>query len=399
MHKILASSVSVLALAISSCPQAFGEIAGVDVAPGGVYISIEGGPQGMSAPEVAAHGAISTTQARVDGGYAGVFASAGYNGGVSTAQATSVAVATNGTFITAAQAISPPPSVAAYAQNGSASQTAYAEGGNFISVDDGPYAGFSVGYVFYQPFLRFFQRAELYGSFTTTSSSQSVAGAASGFSVDGNTAFASVSLGWPLAVSTYVKQRLDQDDFILRLKTENLRPGRPLAIYASFEPFYKYLDQDTAMAARVPLAGCSCSDITVPFPSLASRSAGVNGNLFGAQLALEASYPVIERVNWIGRASAGVYVLDAEGAFKDNFGTNNSITDDLQSLGVRLGAESGFRFTLSPRAWLSATGSVDYLSDVPTAVLPRRPTDTPAHVGTDEMTVYRATGRLTLAVQ
>lgn len=410
MLKILTSSASVLALAICGSPQAFGEIAGVDVAPGGFYISLEGGSQRTSALDVAAHGNISATQSQVSGGYAGVFASAGHYTGVDWVQSTTSEVVTHGTFVTAGHADSPPPQASAYAQTGGVTQSAYSNGSNLISSDDGAFAGFSAGYVFPQPLYGFIQRAELYGSFWNASARQSVAGAAAGLSMDAGTAFASVSLGSPLMVATYVRQTLDQDEIVLRLKTDNWRPGGykdggykdgggAFAIFASFEPFYKYLSQDTAMTASLPLAGCACMDIKIPFPALASRYAAVTGNFFGAQFALEASYPVAAGVDWIGRASAGVYLLEADGVFKDNFGKFNYITDNVQTAGLRLGAESGLRFTLSPRVWLSATGSIDYLSDVPTAMLPRYSTDRPAHVGLDDLTVYKALGRLTFAVQ
>jgi hypothetical protein len=189
-----------------------------------------------------------------------------------------------------------------------------------------------------------------------------------------------------------VAQDLEQDDVVLSFKTRSFSTPSPFRFLLSFEPFYRYLNQDTKLTASIPL------NIGGPFPSAIYRNASATGNFYGAQLALEGSYPLSPGVTWIGRTSAGAYGLDAAGSFSDNFGVTNHITDSNQSGGIRLGAETGLRFSLSQCAWFSATASVDYFSDVPTAVLPRFTGDPAAHLGRDDLTIYKATGRLTFAI-
>ncbi len=363
MFKILPLSASVLGLAISGWSHACAEIAGVDVPPGGVYVTLEGGFQGTTAPNVAAHGEIDGVQATGAGGSAGAFASAASVPAVTYANAMTITGPGPGVAIAQADSSAPPAQATALAQVGAAWATADPDGGNFIAANDRSYAGFSAGYVLRQQ-LGAFQRIEIHGSFSSATASQYVPGAAAGLSVDGRTAFASASEGPAYPVASQVRQNLAQDDVIVRFKTGSAGWGTPFAVLFSFEPFFHAMSQSTGMAASMPLADGW-------FPNVALRDASVEGRFFGAQIAVEASYPFEPWVSWVGRASGGVYFLQAEGSYSDNFGRVSLILDDVRSGGCRLGAESGLRFTLAPDVWLSATGSVDYFSDVPTAELPR----------------------------
>jgi hypothetical protein len=73
------------------------------------------------------------------------------------------------------------------------------------------------------------------------------------------------------------------------------------------------------------------------------------------------------------------------------------ISDGSSRAGYRLGAEAGFRYAVNSSTWLSLTTSVDYLSEVPTAILPRFENDSAAHVGFDDLLDWRSGIRLTFA--
>jgi hypothetical protein len=390
MFKVLKLGAMAPALAALGLAPAFAEIADVDVKPGGFYVSVEGGSETAALPSVAAHGMIVGKQSKDAGSAAGAFAA-----GVDSSRAVAIAnvqtVARSGSADAFAAAAGTPPFAIAGAVSNGVTQAASAYGGNYIKADDGAFAGFSAGHVFLRPLLDIFQRFEVSAGFGGASASERVVGAASGMSVDARTAFASVSQGPDFAVASAVKQEIEQDEVIFRLKTRSTQSFAPFSLLVSVEPFYRRFDQDTRMTAHMPLA-------IAGFPIDAFRNATVSADYYGAQLALEASYHIAPRMTWIGRAAAGGYILESNGRFRDNFGVTRLIDDSVYSGGLRTGAETGLRFQLTPSSWLSVTGSIDYFSDAPTAVLPCYPTERPAHSGLDDVTDYRATARLTFAI-
>jgi hypothetical protein len=88
----------------------------------------------------------------------------------------------------------------------------------------------------------------------------------------------------------------------------------------------------------------------------------------------------------------------SSGTVVTNVGTFKvGVSDGSSRAGYRLGAEAGFRYAVNSSTWLSLTTSVDYLSEVPTAILPRFENDSAAHVGFDDLLDWRSGIRLTFA--
>jgi hypothetical protein len=193
-------------------------------------------------------------------------------------------------------------------------------------------------------------------------------------------------------VNVDIDQSLSTKEIGFRFKSD--RRAGPLAVALSAEPFYIRYDQETDTNATANFFNAIFGT--------ANRHSDVSANLFGAQLALEAALPLAENLSLIGRGSAGVYNVSADGDFSSGsaqaLGTFKvGISDGSSRAGYRLGAEAGFRYTVNSSTWLSLTTSVDYLSEVPTAVLPRFETDSAAHLGFDDLLDWRSGIRLTFA--
>jgi hypothetical protein len=112
--------------------------------------------------------------------------------------------------------------------------------------------------------------------------------------------------------------------------------------------------------------------------------------------------PLFDKVSLIGRGSAGVYGVTANGDFNSKFVVDSTpfqgrVSDDGSRTGYRLGAEAGLRYVVNSSTWLSLTSSVNYLSEVPTAILPRGDSDRAAHIAFDDLLDWRTGVRLTFA--
>jgi hypothetical protein len=190
-----------------------------------------------------------------------------------------------------------------------------------------------------------------------------------------------------------IEQSLSTREIGFRFKSD--RRAGPLAFALSAEPFYIRYDQETDTNAIA-------TDFSYAFFGRANRHSDVSANLFGAQLALEAALPLAGNLSLIGRGSAGVYNVSADGDFSSGavqpgFTSKASVSDGSSRAGYRLGAEAGFRYAVNSSTWLSLTTSVDYLSEVPTAVLPRFQSDSAAHIGFDDLLDWRSGIRLTFS--
>ena len=398
---------------------AMAEIGAVAGRPGGVYVSVEGSYQAQNGPDVAAFGDVAATPGAGNGFAAtGTFAT---NGLVVTRGITSVpgseqdvtAISSGANAsINAALSSGTPPNVAtANAQaaanlegftsalvdvlaNG-ASARANAEGGRFISAGSSFAGALTIGYFLPMPLTGTFERVEVYGGYTRNTERDGVKGAAAGISVDGTTAFAVAASGNGAAfgitpVSVAARQETSFGEIGLRLKSR--RMAAPVPLFLSVEGFYARYDQSTAM--RADTGGLISSQLA---PQLIRRNADTDGDLFGTQLALETSIPVSgTALELIGRAAGGIYHLAAEGRFSDNFGNDTHIRDRQSTVGLRFGGEAGVRIALGQATSFTLSGGIDHFTDVPRAVLPRFAGDGPARVGTDDLTTYRATGRLTI---
>jgi hypothetical protein len=118
-------------------PMAHAEI-GMPAAPGGIYLSFEGGYHQSDAPGVSAQGFQSVTPGTPFPGFHTV----------STSTGSSLPF--------------PPPGNTTTVTSGSLSETASLDGGSFISADHGGYGGVTLGYTLASP-LGIMNRVELYG--------------------------------------------------------------------------------------------------------------------------------------------------------------------------------------------------------------------------------------------
>jgi hypothetical protein len=362
---------SAFIVAVSLCfsvavPIAHAEI-GVPAAPGGIYLSFEGGYHQSDASGVAAQG------------FAKVTPGMSVPPGIVHAEST---LPQPGPLVGGLHTV----------HSGTLDEEASIDGGSFISADDGGYGGATMGYTLASP-LGIVSRVELYSMGRFADESAATSGIFAMRGIDNRSAvfFFSVPVDH---LNVDVEQSLSTKEIGFRFKSDQ-RAGS-LAFALSAEPFYIRYDQET-----------DTNVIATDFPSgifaTANRRSDVSADLFGAQLALEAALPLAAKLSLIGRGSAGVYNVSADGDFstgavQKNVNTlNEGVSDEGSRAGYRLGAEAGFRYTVNSSTWLSLTTSVDYLSEVPTAVLPRFANDSAAHIGFDDLLDWRTGVRLTFA--
>lgn len=371
------------------CTAAHAEI-GNPVKRGGVYISVEGGYHSNDAP------AVATTQGEttVVNGTPGAGAGAGAGAGGTTLTAASASAAP-GAAAAAAMAVGNPQVSAAAASGTESAQVQLNNGlfdvSRFMSADDGGYFGATVGYGFVSPLLGVVNRIEAYGSRTSSDADQSSNGAFGLRSVDNLAAIALAAV--PVEdLKVRATQDLSLTEFGLRLKSDQKMGGATVTLGA--EPFYIRYDQSTRTSGAL-------SDL---LDASGSRSSDVESDIFGLQLAIEGAAPLGGPFSILGRASAGLYNIDTDADFSSTFSIpfasyEAGVSDSDSRTGYRLGAEAGLRYAISSAAWLSVTGSVDYLSETPTAVLPASATDGPASLAFDELLDWRAGARLTFATE
>lgn len=375
------------------CTSAHAEI-GNPVKRGGAYISVEGGYHNNDAP------AVSTTQGEttVINGTPGAGGAAGAGASGTTLTAASASAAP-GAAAAAAMAIGNPQVSAATASGTESAEVQLNNGlldvSRFMSADDGGYFGATVGYAFVSPLLGVVNRIEAYGSRTSSDVDQSSNGAFALRSVDNLAAIALAAV--PVEdLQVRATQDLSLTEFGLRLKSDQKMGGAIVTLGA--EPFYIRYDQSTRASGAL-------SDL---LDASGTRSSDVESDIFGLQLAIEGAAPLGGPFSILGRASAGLYNIDTDADFSSTFMMPFSppfntykaqVSDSDSRTGYRLGAEAGVRYAISSAAWLSVTGSVDYLSETPTAVLPASATDGPASLAFDELLDWRAGARLTFATE
>lgn len=414
----------------------------------GVYATLGGGGQGSEAPGVAAFGDLSSSQAGNLGGAAAEslsFASGGNSAGAASGAATAnpgegsaaagaarddavgagaasasgngggtgsasasivgganpavfVATQANGGNVNTANSSGPGPQTAAAASaaspNGSAAASASPNGGRFVDAGSGTWFGGAIGYSF-RLGDGVTGAVEAYGSQIRSDDNTGVQGAAGFRSVNNETAFAAASA--PLAnLTTMAEQEVRLSEIGVRLKAGN--PNGALPLIVGLEPFYISYEQDTetssAGSGNFVVGGLS-----------ARRNADVEGRLYGAQAALETQVPLFgQSIFWLARGSGGFYRVEADGDFSSDifvpsfgFGASARVHDKDSDWGYRAGAETGVRIVFNPSLALSLTGGVDYLSDVPTAVLPRSGSDGPAHIEMDDLTTWKFGAQLTFS--
>ena len=374
------------------CTAAHAEI-GNPVKRGGAYISVEGGYHSNDAP------AVSTTQGEttVVNGTPGGGSGAGAGAGGSTLAAAS-ANAAPGSAAAAAMAVGNP-QLGASAASGTESTLVQLgslfDTSRFMTADDGGYGGATIGYAFVSPLLGVVNRIEAYGSRTSSDADQATNGAFALRSVDNLAAIALATV--PVEdLQVRATQDLSLTEFGLRLKSDQKISGATVTLGA--EPFYIRYDQSTRTSGAL-------SDL---LDASGTRSSDVESDIFGIQVAIEGAAPLAGPFSILGRASAGLYNIDTDADFSSTFlmpfsppfgSYESQVSDSDSRTGYRLGAEAGVRYAISSAAWLSVTGSVDYLSETPTAVLPASATDGPASLAFDDLLDWRAGARLTFAIE
>jgi hypothetical protein len=198
-------------VAVSFCfsvaiPLAHAEI-GVPAAPGGIYLSVEGGYHQWDAPGVSAQGFQSVTPGTPP----------------------------LGTDVIAASTLPPQslpvPGITTTVTSGSLSETASLDGGSFISADRGGYGGATLGYTLTSP-LGIISRVELYGMGSFADESAATSGIFAVRGVD-NRSYA-IFYGVPTDnVNVDVDQSLSTKEIGFRFKSD--RRAGPLAFALSAE--------------------------------------------------------------------------------------------------------------------------------------------------------------------
>jgi hypothetical protein len=269
--------LALLALA----PSARAEI-GVPAGPGGIYVSVGGGYQHSDEA-----GASKGGQTAVVNGDPG-----------------------GGAGACAGQAVTSPGNVGRIScgiSSGTESAQAFSDGGGFIDPADGAFGQFAIGYVFKTPMVGF-NRLEIVGSFSRTGDDQQSFGAFGMRSVDNHAAVISATV--PIENSQVTsKARAANQEIALRFKSDMpaAQPGALLTF--SFEPYYRHGSNEVSTVVN-GFTGIANS---------ASRSTDIDSDSFGAMLAVEGQVPVASNVFLVGRASGGLYYLDADGRFSDTF--------------------------------------------------------------------------------
>jgi hypothetical protein len=395
MSRALNLTLGVLGCSILLIGGARAEI-GTPTGPGGYYVSLEGGWQHVDGSKVKGF-----DPGKVVNGSPGDTVSISTN----TVDGSSVVLQDGGSASGAADVLA---FFSMLIQSGDASSFIASNGrSNSIAADEGGFGGLAFGYVFNAPLVQLVNRAEIYGTANRSDDEFKSFGAFALRNVDNSAAIGFLSI--PASNTTgKTTQDIEMREIGLRLKSDH--PGQSFFFSLNAEPFFINYEQETATNGR--LNPFVLSDGTSVAGS-ANRHADVEADLFGTQLAIEAEAPMSGRLAWIGRGSAGVYYVDADGNFNSGGGLNvalpgvpldlpeffgrSRIKDSANDTGYRFGLETGVRLQLAPWARLAITGSVDHFTDLPTAILPSAEGDPAAHLGFDDLTDWRVGVRLTLA--
>ena len=249
-----------------------------------------------------------------------------------------------------------------------------------LEADDGAFGGGSLGYVFMAPVLGLIDRAEGYVTRARNEDDKREQSFVfEGVSADGQALAAAFST-YGLNIQT--REVLTQTELGMRFKSDGLAHG-PVPLIVSVEPFYQRYEHEARYGVE----------------NLAQFDGTVDADYWGGQLALETEIPLLgEAISWVGRASAGVYWMDADGRFSNSL-TGKTLSPGEEETGYRLGAETGLRVFVTEHAYLTATGAVDHLSEAPFVVFRDGVEGAPSYVGMDELTRYRANLRLTMSTQ
>jgi hypothetical protein len=347
--------------------------------PGGVYVSFEGGYHNSNTPGVA----TTTGNLAVTDG----------------TPASSISIGGSGTTLHLTSAVlaglevgTPGFSLSASSGTESASVVVSPVGVDptrFIAATEGGYGAATAGYALAAPLLGAVTRIEIYTSRNEAAADFGGIGAFALRSVDNRAAIAFV--GMPIERVRYeATQDRSLAEYGLRLKADQSFGATTFAVSA--EPFYMRYTERTVTSATTSVADWT-----------ARGESQVESDIFGIQAAVEGAVPVAGPLSLVGRGSAGIYSISADGDFASAFRIGSSaqysaaIADDDTRTGYRVGGEAGVRWAFSEGAWASLLGSLDYLSEMPTAALPRAGADAPAHIAFDDMLDWRLGLRLTFS--
>lgn len=121
---------------------------------------------------------------------------------------------------------------------------------------------------------------------------------------------------------------------------------------------------------------------------------------FGTMAAIQPEFKLGNGLTFATEFAAGVYVVDSDGAFTDNFGTGNgSISDSRTSAGFRGRLGGALKASLANNITASVFGVVNYWSDVAHVVMADRngAFGVPTRIGSQGATEAKVGARLTIA--
>lgn len=213
-------------------------------------------------------------------------------------------------------------------------------------------AGLELGYVLQEPML--FDRVEFNFDASFVSRDEGTDGADAGILPIQKGAL--LILGFYSALGSVDIDADDEEtDLEARLSFKStLADDGDRAIIASIEPFYRHQDTD----------GREGLSIGAGKPT--DRLSDIDADYVGLQLAAEVEQAVSESLSLVGRASAGLYHVDADIDVSLPV-INDGVEDSDGTWGGRFGGALGVKIPfLYAGASLTLLGTVDYFTDVPT---------------------------------
>jgi hypothetical protein len=207
--------------------------------------------------------------------------------------------------------------------------------------------------------------------------------------VSGELSYTSPSADFDPSVGGNVRGTAEQEfsllDVQVRLKHAPVAwPG----VSVNLEPFVGRMNHDASARIRNPDP---------------KRSANIEGDIFGMQVAIEGRYRATEILTLRGRGAVGGYHMNVDGdfGFRCSFclpgGANDSFSRNLN--GLRASAEIGADIALAPNVLLGVSAGVDYWSEMPFARLTVSDTmaisQPPIGIDSDSFTDFFVGARLT----
>jgi hypothetical protein len=217
----------------------------------------------------------------------------------------------------------------------------------YFQIDDGWYARGEAGYVPAQPFGPVDALSIALAYYSGSDDPSATAGTtALAYNFPPDDATSTRSPGTAVAEQDFAL-------FDVQLRLKHVPAAWP-GINVNVEPFYSRLEHDVSATVDNPGGG-----------NAQTRTAELDSDFFGGQLAIEGQHPLTQIATVRGRASLGGYYGNADGKF--TFAPFLDRKDELSKVfgGVRAGGEIGVDFAVAPNISLGVTAGVDYWSSMP----------------------------------